>query len=147
MPLCGHQFQYAAITQGPGLLCIKGDRTTDPYQREAVMGRSRTVTLLGLTIFCVIATVLPSQRVGAQVKKPNILVIMGDDIESSPRSHAMPVALRQLRYGKDKDTAQISTGPSVRTRTKKANLTGTEPSRLKQTLCTSKCASAPAATV
>jgi arylsulfatase A-like enzyme len=44
------------------------------------MGKSRTVALLGNTIFCVIATLLPSQRVGAQVKKPNILVIMGDDI-------------------------------------------------------------------
>ena len=44
------------------------------------MGRSRFIPLVGITLFCFIATLLPSQRIDAQVKKPNILVIMGDDI-------------------------------------------------------------------
>ncbi len=40
------------------------------------MGKSRNIALWGVIIFCVIGTLLPSQRASAQAKKPNILVIM-----------------------------------------------------------------------
>jgi arylsulfatase A-like enzyme len=43
------------------------------------MGKSRHLPLWGI-IICATAALLPSQRAGAQGKKPNILVIMGDDI-------------------------------------------------------------------
>lgn len=44
------------------------------------MGKLRSITRWGIIIFCALGALLPTQRASAQAKKPNILVIMGDDI-------------------------------------------------------------------